>query len=256
MWRGWFVLMAGLAGALLLGCPVAAAPVDRAKPAGRADGIAAALRRDPVYVTDHSPRSLPPDTAARIKASVARLGVPTYVAVTPTLGLGEENPGDSFVALLRDRLRKDGIYIVVSPSGGHGEARQFGGTRRLPVDDAWWAADFEMPYDAGAADMIERFVEIALSGHARERRDHPRPQPKSELRKALDADDAADRRAGYLEWGVFAGGAALSGGTILALLIRHRVRRSKPRPKPARKPAGKKPVRKKSPNRQKAKGRR
>ncbi len=230
MWRGCFVLLVGLLGAMLSGIPPASA-VERAKPVSRADHIAAALRRDPVYVTDHAPRVLPPDAAARIKASIARLGVPAYVAVTPTTGIGEQNPGDSLVALLRDRLRKDGVYIVVDPSGGHGEARQFGGTRRLPVDDAWSAADFELPSDASAPEVIERFVEIALSGRAGERREHPRPAPDSEIRKALDADDAADRRAAYVEWGVFGGAAVLSGGIILGLLIRHRVRRSKPKRK-------------------------
>lgn len=230
MWRGCFVLLVGLLGAMLSGIPPASA-VERAKPVSRADHIAAALRRDPVYVTDHAPRVLPADAAARIKASIARLGVPAYVTVTPTTGIGEQNPGDSLVALLRDRLRKDGVYVVVDPSGGHGEARQFGGTRRLPVDDAWSAAGFELPSDASAPEVIERFVEIALSGRARERRENPRPAPDSEIRKALDADDAADRRAAYVEWGVFGGAAVLSGGIILGLLIRHRVRRSKPKRK-------------------------
>ncbi|MEU8125556.1 hypothetical protein AB0C21_43210 [Spirillospora sp. NPDC049024] len=236
MWRGRSVLMAGLVGAVLLARPAGAAPPPaRAEPAGRADAIAAALRRDPVYVTDHAPRVLPPDAAARIRASVARLGAPAYVAVTPTVGIGQENPADSLAALLRDRLRKDGIYIVVAPSGGDGEARQFGGARRLPLEDAWQAADFETAYDATAPDVIARFVDIALSGHARERRDHPRPAPKSKVREALDADDAADRRAARVEWSVFGGAAALSGGSILGLLVRRRVLRSRRPKRPPRK---------------------
>ncbi|WUI03009.1 hypothetical protein OHR68_14740 [Spirillospora sp. NBC_00431] len=207
------------------GRPAAAAPVERSDVPTRADHLAAALRRDPVYVTDHAARSVTADTAARIRASVARLGVPAFVAVTPTTGLGQEDPAESLVVLLRDRMRADGIYIVVDPSGGHGEARQFGGSRRLPVDDAWWAAKFESAYDASATDMIARFVDIALSGRARERRDHPRPRPKSATRKALDADDAADRRAARVETAAFGGGAALGGLPILGLLIVRRVRR-------------------------------
>ncbi|TMR07511.1 hypothetical protein ETD83_00605 [Actinomadura soli] len=214
-------MFTGLAG------PAAAAPLERADQPSRADHLAAALRRDPVYVTDHAPRSLPPDAAARIRASVARLGVPAYVAVTPTVGLGEENPADSLAALLRDRLGKDGVYIVVDPSGGHGEARQFGGSRRLPVDDAWWAAKFELPHDVSAPDMVGRFVDVALSGRARERRDHPRPRPESATRKALNADDEADRRADHVEMAAFGGGAALSGLPLLGLLVVRRVRRGK-----------------------------
>jgi hypothetical protein len=254
MWRGWFVL--GVA--VLLACAPAAAsaaPLERAEPESRADHIAAALRRDPVYVTDHAPRALPPDTAARIRASVARLGAPVYVAVTPTSGVGQYNPADSLAARLRDRLGKDGIYIVVAPSGGDGEARQFGGSRRLPLEDAWSAANLEMPGDASASDMVARFVEIALSGHARERRDHPSPRPKSKVRKALDADDAADRRASRIEWGVFSGGAVVSGGIILGLLILYRVRSAKKKPPQKRQPK-KKPATQKSAKRQNAKGRR
>ncbi|MGI5200898.1 hypothetical protein ACQEU6_04795 [Spirillospora sp. CA-108201] len=210
---------------MLLGRPAGAAPLlERAAPEGRADAIAAALRRDPVYVTDHAPRALPPDTAARIKASVARLGVPVYVAVTLDTGLGPQNAAESLAALLRDRLGKDGVYIVVPPSGGSGELRRFGGDRALPLDDAWAAAEAETPYDASAPEMIALFVDIALSGHAGERREHPRPRPKSKVREALDADDAADRRASRIEWGLFTGGAVVSGGAILGLLVGRRVR--------------------------------
>ncbi|NDU71060.1 hypothetical protein GWI34_00255 [Actinomadura sp. DSM 109109] len=221
----------------MLGSPAGAAPsAERAEPLDRADAVAAALRRDPVYITDHAPRALPPDAAARIKASVARLGVRTFVAVTPVTGLGPQNPSDSFAALLRDRLRKNGVYIVAPPAGGGGEVRWFGDARGLPLDDAWAAAAAETPYDASAPEMIALFVDIALSGHARERRDHPRPAPKSRVRKALDADDAADRRAARVEWGFFAGGTALSGVPILGLLIGHRVREARRARAPRRPP--------------------
>ncbi|MFG2089909.1 MULTISPECIES: hypothetical protein [unclassified Spirillospora] len=229
MRRGWFVLvLTGMLACLFTGPATA---LERAEPVSRADHLAAELRRHPVYVTDHTPRVLPPDAAAQIEASVARLGVPAYVAVTPTTGLGPQNPADSLIALLRDRLGEDGIYLVVPPSTPGGEVRQFGGARRLPVEDAWRAASQELPYDATAPEKVARFVDIALSGQARERADNPRPRPKSEVRKALDADEAADRRAAIVEWGTFGGGAALSGLPILALLI-YRTRGKKPRPAP------------------------
>ncbi|TDC70901.1 hypothetical protein E1200_03975 [Actinomadura sp. GC306] len=216
---GWLVLI--LSGVVvLLGCPLPAAAREPAEPVSRADHLAAQLRRDPVYVTDHTPRVLPPDAAARIKASVARLGVPAYVAVTPTVHVAQEHTAEALVALLRDRLREDGVYIVISPSSTYdGEVRQFGGGRRLPVEDAWRATTRELPNDATAPERIERFVDVALSGEARERADTTAPPPKSALRKALDADEAADRRAARAEWAAFAGGTALSGLPILGLLI-------------------------------------
>ncbi|TDE38546.1 hypothetical protein [Actinomadura sp. 6K520] len=220
---GWLVLI--LSGVVLLACPPPAVARERAEPPSRADHIAAQLRRDPVYVTDHAPRVLPPDAAARIKTAVARLGAPTYVAVTPTVGLSTGRHGESLLPLLRDRLRRDGVYLVASPTSPDGEVRQYGGSRRLPLEDAWRAAQNELAYDASTPERIELFVDIALSGRARERAQNPPPRPKSKVRKALDADDAADRRAALVEWGVFGGSAALSGVPLLTFLTLRRVRR-------------------------------
>ncbi|TDC56566.1 hypothetical protein E1281_06830 [Actinomadura sp. KC345] len=243
MWRARFVLIMTGALACLLTTPAAA--LERAEPVSRADHLAAELRRNPVYVTDHAPRVLPPDAAERIKASVARLGVPAFVAVTPTtdLGRGGATAAD-LIALLRDRMREDGIYLVFSPSVGDAAVRQFGSARRLPVEQAWRATQLELPYDAPAPEQVARFVDIALSGKAEERADAKGPRPKSEVRKRLDADDAADRRATYVEWGVFGGGAALSGVPFLALLIRRRTRRASPQ-QTKRKQAEKRPAQKK-----------
>ena len=220
------MITSGAAALLMYAQAVPAGAVEWSEPPSRADHLAAQLRRDPVYVTDHAPRALPPDTAARIKAAVARLGVPAYVAVTPLVGVGNPNPNEPLVPLLHDRLRRDGLYLVVSPRGlGGGEVRQFGGGRSIPVEDAWRAAEAELPSDATAPERVERFVDIALSGRARERAENPPPKPKSKLRKELDAADAAERRAARLEWAAFGGGAALSGVPLLAWLTRNRHRR-------------------------------
>ncbi|WP_433338101.1 hypothetical protein [Spirillospora sp. CA-294931] len=203
--------------ALLIGLssPAGAKP----RPVSRADHLAAQLRRDPVYVTDHAPRALTPDTAARIRAALGRLGVPYYVAVTPEILGGGQDSGD-LVPLLRDRLRRDGLYVVVTPASTGGAARQFGGGRALPVEDAWAAMEAETAYDAGATARIERFVEIALSGRARERRDNPRKAAKSRVRAALDRDDASERRARWIEAGALGAGSALSGVPLLIMMFR------------------------------------
>ncbi|KAB2346491.1 hypothetical protein [Actinomadura rudentiformis] len=217
MWRRRSVLfMEGLAACLLV--VVCAAIPASASPSARADQLAALLRRDPVYVTDHAPRALPADAAARVKRSVARLGVRTFVVVTPVT-YGEDQGPEELISLLHDRLDRDGIYIVVSPNGSGGEVRQFGTGRTLNADDAWIAADLEMPYDAGAVAVIDRFVEIALSGRARERRDNLRPRPPSRTRISLDAHDRAERRAEQREHLAFGAGTALGGVPLLAFLI-------------------------------------
>ncbi|MEU5882206.1 hypothetical protein [Spirillospora sp. NPDC047279] len=191
----------------------------------RGDQLAAVLKRDPIYVTDHAPRALPADAAARIKASVSRLGVPAFVAVTPSL---PNEDADDLVALLHDRLDKNGLYIVVAPSGTPGEARQFGSGRVLDAEMSWSAANNELPTDAGAVKVIERFVEVSLSGKARERRDNRAPRPPSRTRIALDAHDRTEKEAERKETRAFAAGTALSGVTILGglvLLRRWRTRR-------------------------------
>ncbi|MEU5988866.1 hypothetical protein ABZ806_07810 [Spirillospora sp. NPDC047418] len=216
MRRGWFVLIMGA----VLACLPAAAPaaaVERAKPVGRADRLAAELRRDPVYVTDHAPRALPADAADRIRKAVARLGTPVYVAVTPT-SLVERYTAQDLVPLVHDSLNRPGLYIVADPTSTAFSAVQYGGTT-LPVKDAMYAATSELPSDAGAVATIERFADIALSGHAAERRENAGPRPKSKIRIELDARDRSEREARRREWGVFAAGTALSGAAVLLLLV-------------------------------------
>ncbi|MFB4309909.1 hypothetical protein [Actinomadura sp. GTD37] len=204
----------------LLACPpgsAAADPLERAKPVNRVDHLTAELRRDPVYVTDHAPRALPEDAAQRIRRAVARLGVPAYVAVTPAR-LADGYGTEDLVPLLHDGLGRPGVYIVADPTSPSLSAVQYGGAT-LPVKDAMWATASELPSDAGAVAMVERFVEIALSGHAAERRERGGPRPKSKVRIALDARDRSERAASRAEWRAFAGGTAISGAALLLLLL-------------------------------------
>ncbi|MFA1551178.1 hypothetical protein [Actinomadura chokoriensis] len=221
MRRGWSVLVIGA----LLAClpaPASAAPLERAEQVSRIDHLTAELRRDPVYVTDHAPRAVPEDAAQRIKKAVARLGVPAYVAVTPAR-LADGYGTEDLVPLLHDDLGRPGVYIVADPTSSSFSAVQYGGAT-LPVQDAVWATWSELPSDAGAVAMVERFVEIALSGHAEERRERAGPRPKSKVRIALDARDRSEREASRAEWRAFAGGTTLSGAALLLLLVLYRRR--------------------------------
>ncbi|MDL4820218.1 hypothetical protein [Actinomadura opuntiae] len=241
MRRGWFVLVIGGLLACCAAVPASAAPVRPVKPPAvqtRIGYITSQLKRDPVYVTDQVPRVLPPGTAGKIKALVGRLGVPVYVVVTLPSRLRNDDteaPSDleSLVPVLHDRLGKDGVYLVVDPSGALGEVQQFGGTRRIDVEDAYQAATAELPYEAGLLSVLGRFVEIALSGHAKERARHPSPRPESATRRELDAYDRGNHRAAVRNNTAFGVGAGLGGLIVLGLLVGRRIRRGRRRPAPA-----------------------
>ncbi|MFF0517113.1 hypothetical protein ACFYTC_00280 [Actinomadura nitritigenes] len=235
MRRGWFVLVIGGLLACCTAAPAWAGPVRPAKPPAaqtRIGAITAALERDPVYVTDQVPRLLPPGTAGKIKTLVGRLGVPVYVVVTlPARHRDDDTdaPSDleAMVPVLHDRLGKDGVYLVTDPSGGLGDVQQFGGTRRIDVEHAYQAATSELPYEAGLLKVLDRFVEIALSGRARERALHPSPRPESATRRELDAYDRGNHRAAVENRTALGVGAGLGGLIVLGLLVGRRIRRGR-----------------------------
>lgn len=194
----------------------------------RADFLAAQLRKDPVYVTDNAPERLPPGTAARIKASVSRLGVPVYLVVAlMNLSRTDADQADTLVPLLHDRLGKDGIYIVVGLDG-FGAAQQYGGS--LPVAHAWEATDRELPSSPGVVKYIDHFVELLKSGHTEDRYRNPQRAPEPTERDTPDPYDEMDRkdtRAVEL-------GSVLSGLPLLGLLIFLRLRKKPAAPRARR----------------------
>ncbi|WP_019633729.1 hypothetical protein [Actinomadura atramentaria] len=87
----------------------------------RLDRVAAALARDPVYVDpDLSPWFTAAD-ADRVRdaarSAAAAIGTPVYVVVAPNQAESESG-GDAraFLALLRDRARRDGLYVTADSS--------------------------------------------------------------------------------------------------------------------------------------------
>jgi hypothetical protein len=184
-----------------------------------ADRLAGLLAKDPVQVTDHAPREVPADTEARIRAAVGRLRVPVYVVVAPPPSSIDDpdSRADRLIPLLRDRLGKDGIYVVTG-SSGFGTARQFGGS--LPVDRAWSTAEYELPYDATVAQVVERFVEILTAPDVEARIERRREAPEDD---SPSRGDIRDRK----EMAAMGAGALIGGLPLLFLLFRNRIRRSR-----------------------------
>jgi hypothetical protein len=205
----------------------AATPRPEASPiVTRADYIAGLLARDPVFVTDDAPRDITPAEAVRIKAAVHRMPVPTYAAVVTEAGADDpQGAPERLIALLHDRLGRDGVYLIV-PSNGIGlTAQQFG--ENLPLLPATREVGYFLPYNAGAARAVERFVDDIRSGHAQERYDKVYAKSRTgweakPYREADDTDDLAE------EAGVYSGMAAavlIAAGLGAARLRRNRRRR-------------------------------
>ncbi|WP_119726794.1 hypothetical protein [Thermomonospora amylolytica] len=201
----------------------AATPAFAEPVPGRADLIAERLAEDPVLITDHAPRKIPADAGPRIRAQLARLGVPVYLVVEPSgLPEGPEGRPDELIPLLHDRLRKDGVYIVTTESGS-GAARQYGGS--LPVDDAWDAAMFELPYDADVVRYVETFVAILTSPDVRGRIEQARARAGQDRDDEEDDGESPGERRDRIEMTLFFGGMTAGGAAVIGPLAWRRIRR-------------------------------
>ncbi|WP_344835261.1 hypothetical protein [Actinocorallia longicatena] len=215
MWR--YRLAVSLVAVIVTGAAVPAA----AEPApGRAELLAARLAKDPVQVTDHTPRDLPADAADRLRTAMRRVGAPFYVVVEPPfLRWATRQSPEDLISLLHDRLGEDGIYLVTDPSG-LGTVRQFGGG--LPVRDAWSAAGRELTFDTGVLERADRFAEILTAPDVTARLAHLRERPEAAYEKRSRERDRA-------EWTAFTGGTALGALAVAVLIaagaVRKRARR-------------------------------
>jgi hypothetical protein len=195
----------------------------------RADFIAAQLARDPVFITDDAPRDITPVQADRIRAALRRMPVPTYAAVVADADQGKDPQGgpEQLIALLHDKLGRSGVYLVVPSSGIGVTAQQFG--ENLPLEPAAREVTYSQPYNAGAARVIERFVDDIRSGQAQQRYDKVYAKSRTgwEAKPYREADDDTDLAQ---EAGVYSGmGAALLLGAGLGT---SRVRRRRKRGRP------------------------
>ncbi|GAA3924638.1 hypothetical protein GCM10023085_02500 [Actinomadura viridis] len=97
--------------------------------------VAAALARDPLFVDMDLADTIDTAGRARIKAAMTRtsenIGVPVFVVVVPNDRNSESYGRDRvFLAGLRARLDRDGLYVMVDGDGSI-EAVPFGVPRRL-----------------------------------------------------------------------------------------------------------------------------
>lgn len=151
----WRAVAVGLLLALtVIGFPGVAAAAVRSEgdEAGQAAYLAEQLRENPVYVTDQTPREVPRSAAPEFAKAANRTGVPTYVVLLPEREAFDER----LLGAVHDRLRRDGLYVLLDGSGIGVTAVPFGVD--VPAEAAMTVARYELPYDAGALLTFERFV--------------------------------------------------------------------------------------------------
>lgn len=200
-------VLAGVVVGVLVG--VAAAP-----PAGadeRVDAIAAELSRGGMYLTDHAPREISSADEPEVRRALARVPAKVFLAVTPPVGVS----GEPLIALLRERLGADGVYVVMGPNGIDFDAVQYG-PGGLPVKEAAQAT-LGLPSDAGPLARLRRFAEVVSSS-----REHAAVL----ARRALSSDpetlsDRRDRIANTIQI------ASTAVGATTAVVLVH-VRRRRP----------------------------
>lgn len=156
----------------VLGVPVLPAnATPRPDVVTKAEYIAGQLAHDPVFIDDDVPRDVSPSDAAKIRATIRRMPTPTYLAVVAETDTQNDPQGDPerLIALLHDRLGRDGVYLVMSSDGIGVTAGQFGTS--LPLHAASSEVTFYEPYNAGPVRTIARFVDDIRSGQAQQRYD-------------------------------------------------------------------------------------
>lgn len=200
--------------ALLCGLAVPHAAADDAPGTGERDVSQAAylaeqLRDDPVYLSDQVPRSVPRSAAPLFAEVAADAGVPVYFMLLPGDLLG--GTGEGLLAAVHDRLGKDGLYVVLGDRGIYGAAVGYG--VEVPAKDALRAAEYELPYDAGALAVFERFVAVLTSGEAAQRAESAAAEFGEGADPAEHYSSTTDRRNQSLVTG------GLLSGVPLAVLL-------------------------------------
>ncbi|WP_051941244.1 hypothetical protein [Phaeacidiphilus oryzae] len=210
---------------LVLGITVAAAPGARAAGPSAAAGpqsqrLAALLRRNPIYLSDQLPRTVPRSLAPSFAAAAKRTGVPTYVLVLP------DGQPTGLLSAVHDRLGRPGLYVLVGPQSLD-DAQTFGVS--APADDAQTVVTYAVTYDAGPLRKFQVFADTVALGPAKAAALAQREQRHPSARVGqYTYPDRADR--GNQQ---FTTGLLVVGTPVAVLLFSGLVRRSR-RPGPAR----------------------
>lgn len=228
-------LAAALLAVPLLTAPAAASEPIPAYAQHRLDRVAAALAEDPLFIDPDMVSALDEAGRARVRAAMKSaadaLGAPVYVVVIPNKSDSEsQGRDDVFLHGIHDRLRRDGLYVLVNSSAWF-EEKAFGVPRRLyAIDDdrAQRPADSERRF-ADLADRLAtrlRIIQDAPSRTPETPRLYTTPDPfgQEHTLRTVEPETKPPFLTGLLLAGPFAALVLYGAGAGAAAYRRHRRR--------------------------------
>jgi hypothetical protein len=132
----------------------------------RAAYIAAQLRRDPVYISPSLTRVTPAATVAALRRRVKAMPYPTYVAFVP--GFTDDPEVESLgqlIPLLRDRVGRDGLYLVADGTGYGLDAEAIGVRTKGDAGRVSIVSDDGSPRRAGPLARVDIALRHLATGY-------------------------------------------------------------------------------------------
>lgn len=200
----------------------------------RTDFFVEQLKASPVYVSDSVTRRIDDADRQALVREVKAMPLPTYLVVAPDMSV-EGVYGDDRLALLRDGLGKDGVYIV-SDDRGRLDVGAYGVQLPVRAHDIFMATSYDIDRDAPGMDKI-RYALALVRGEPRLPRAQravippseggPQPTPYAGLTDRGDDDGRLSSAAlGFSILGSFFAGLTLA---VVGLERRYRRRRTRGR---------------------------
>ncbi|MDA0182839.1 hypothetical protein OJ997_21180 [Solirubrobacter phytolaccae] len=200
--------------------------------ADRTDLFVAALKESPVYVSDSVSRRIDDADREALLRDVERMPFPTFVVVAPDLS-SETIYGDDRLALLRDGLGRDGLYVVSDDRGSLVYLSAYGVQLPMRDHDIEQATYNDYDRDDPGIDKL-RYALALARGEARMPRseravippDEGGPVPTPYREPEEDDERTSSAALGFSILGAFFAGVALS---ATGLERRYRRRRARGR---------------------------
>lgn len=200
---------------------------DSAQAQDRSDYLVAQLQESPVFVSDSIGRRV--DDAARLELErqVEAMPFPTYLVVIPNLS-EDYLSADDRLALLRDGLGEDGLYVVSDDRASYVELAAYGVQLPMRAHDITQAAYWDFDRNDPAPEKLDYVLALAR-GEARMPRAERAAIPPDEggpIPTPYREPEHSNAGLGFAIIGVFTFGAGLS-ATVLERRRRRRLSRGR-----------------------------